>query len=300
MTGVISGIKRMEIHDGDGLRTTVFFKGCPLKCVWCHNPESIAFSPQLAHFAGKCVGCGTCVSLCPAGALTMGECGAVPDRTKCRSCFSCASLCPTEALYAYGKTCEVCDLVEILMQDEPFWRAGKGGVTLSGGECLAQPDFAVALAKALFDRGISVDIDTCGFVPRETFRKILPYTDTFLYDLKAIDPEVHLACTGRDNRPILENLQWLLAQGARVEIRYPLVAGLNDGEAGPIGSFLAALPQVTKVKVLKYHNYAASRYAALGMPSTLPQTETTREDMEKACNILRSFGLRVANGMEED
>lgn len=297
LTGLISGVKRMEIHDGDGLRTTVFFKGCPLQCVWCHNPESIGFAPQLAWFAGRCISCGGCVALCPAGALTLDG-GIRVNRERCRTCFTCASLCPTEALYPYGKRYEAEELADILMQDEPFWRSGKGGVTLSGGECLAQPEFATQVAKDLFDRGVSVDIDTCGFVNRRVLEGILPYTDTFLYDLKAIDPVIHKACTGQDNALILKNLAWLLENGARVEIRYPLVTGWNDGEAAAIGEFLAKLPPVTRVKVLKYHNYAASRYESLGMACTLPQTETTPEDMAKAVENLRGYGLTVVNGME--
>ena len=299
MTGILTGIKRMEIHDGDGLRTTAFFKGCPLKCLWCHNPESIGFSPELALFAGRCMACGTCVSLCPEGALSVGE-RVEMNRDRCRTCFACASLCPTEALYPYGKRYEAEELVEILLQDEAFFRAGKGGVTLSGGECLAQPEFAIRVAKSLFERNISVDIDTCGFVNRRVLEEILPYTDTFLYDLKAMDPMVHKACTGQDNGRILDNLSWLLEHGARVEIRYPLVMGWNDGEAEKIGAWLADHPPVTKVKVLKYHSYAASRYESLGMACTLPQTETTPEQMARVVEILRGFGLTVVNGMEED
>ena len=296
LTGLISGIKRMEIHDGDGLRTTVFFKGCPLKCLWCHNPESIGFSPELALIPERCMACGSCVALCPNGALSVGD-RVERKRDLCRACFACASVCPTEALHPYGKRYGVEYLVENLVQDEPFWRSGKGGVTLSGGECLAQPEFATQVAKTLFDRGVSVDIDTCGFVNRQVLEGILPYTDTFLYDLKAIDPVVHKACTGQDNALILKNLAWLLENGARVEIRYPLVTGWNDGEAAAIGEFLAKLPHVTGVKVLKYHNYAASRYESLGMACTLPQTETTPEDMAKAVETLRGYGLTVVNGM---
>lgn len=299
MTGIVSGIKRMEIHDGDGLRTTAFFKGCPLKCIWCHNPESIGFHPQLAVLPERCMACGSCADICPAGALTVKE-RVELNREECRECFSCTAHCPTEALFSYGKRYSVESLVELLLQDEAFFRAGKGGVTLSGGECLAQPDFAAAVARSLFERGISVDIDTCGFVRREVLEEILPYTDTFLYDIKAIEPTLHRELTGQDNRLILENLSWLLHQGARVEIRYPLVMGKNDGEAEKIGAFLAALPPIKKIKVLKYHSYAASRYQSLGMPCTLPQTETTGADMERAVEVLRGFGLVVVNGMEDD
>ena len=278
MTGLISGIKRMEIHDGDGLRTTVFLKGCPLKCIWCHNPESIAFQPQVAYFRDKCVHCGLCKN----------------QRTE-----QTAELCPVEAQSFFGKEYEVSALADILEQDRPFFETSGGGVTLSGGECLAQPDFAVELAKTLKERGISVYIDTCGCVKQETFDRIMPYADKFLYDVKAIDSEVHKACTGRDNAMILENLQYLSAKGCRIEIRYPLVKGYNDGEAEKIGAFLQNL-NIEKIKVLQYHHYAGSRYDALNMENTLPQTETTMEDMEKAVEILKKYGLNAVNGAKND
>lgn len=170
MKGLISGIKRMEIHDGDGLRTTVFFKGCPLKCVWCHNPESISFECQLAFFENKCIHCGFC-----GGQRTAEK----------------AELRPTEAMVAYGKEYQADELFFELMKDEPFFRNG-GGVTFSGGECLAQIDFAVELAELLHKNGISIYIDTCGFVGREALERIIPYTDKFLYDIKAVSETTHI------------------------------------------------------------------------------------------------------------
>ncbi|MBQ7624943.1 MAG: glycyl-radical enzyme activating protein [Clostridia bacterium] len=279
MYGVISDVKRMEIHDGDGLRTTVFFKGCPLKCLWCHNPESISFEPQTARFKQKCIGCGTC----------RGE-----------NTEETAKNCPADALVFYGRRVDTESLVSELMQDAPFFRESGGGVTLSGGECLAQPDFAVSVARALFEKGISVDIDTCGFVPRESFERILPFTDVFLYDIKAVDPAVHAACTGRDNSLILDNLRFLSKAGAKIEIRYPLAKGFNDGECEKIGALLKDMPGVRKIKVLRCHSYAASRYEALGMPCPLPDSKTGRPDVERAVSALRSYGLPAVNGMDGD
>lgn len=269
MKGIISGIKRMEIHDGDGLRTTVFFKGCPLKCIWCHNPESIAFSPQVAHYPDKCIGCGACHG----------------EKSK-----KSALLCPTDALHLFGERYTVDELVDLVLADAPFFEYG-GGVTLSGGECLAQPDFAIAFAKALYEKGISVYVDTCGYVKRETFEKIIPYTDKFLYDLKAVNRDVHVKCTGKDNEPIIENLKLLSDKGCRVEIRYPLVKGLNDGECEAIAELVSLTPCIEKVKVLKYHNLAGSRYTALGMENTLPPAKTTAEDVTCAVNILKGYGI---------
>ncbi len=279
MTGIISGIKRMEIHDGDGIRTTVFFKGCPLRCLWCHNPESLSFEGQTAYFKEKCMQCGLC----------KGE----RNQTVARQC-------PTEALVHYGKEMEVEELVEILLQDKGYYDNSGGGVTLSGGECLAQIDFAEELAKSLREKGVSVYIDTCGFVSRENLKRILPYADAFLYDIKAIDPQVHKKCTGQENGLILENLRYLSEQGSKIEIRYPLVKGYNDGECEKIGAFLQSLAGITKVKVLQYHRFSGSRYEALGMFCTLPEVETTYADVARAVEILRAYGLNAINGMDEN
>ncbi len=279
MKGLISGIKRMEIHDGDGLRSTVFFKGCPLKCLWCHNPESISFVPQNARFKEKCIDCGSC---------------------KDKSETEAAELCPVSAIVRYGAAHDIDTLVSLLIRDAEFYKNSGGGVTLSGGECLAQPAFATELAKKLCENGISVYIDTCGYVKKEVLDGIIPYTDVFLYDLKAIDPEVHKMCTGKDNGVILDNLKYLSEKGCSIEIRYPLVTGYNDKECEKIGRFLQRLKGITKIKVLQYHSFAASRYEALGMENTLPNTTTTAEDVEDAVNTLKAFGLNAVNGITED
>ncbi len=279
MKGIISGIKRMEIHDGDGLRTTVFFKGCPLRCIWCHNPESISFEKQVAFFKHKCISCGMCKN----------------ERNE-----RAAEGCPVFAIEVYGREYELEELVEILLQDQAFFENGGGGVTLSGGECLAQPDFAIALAKSLYDKGISVYIDTCGFVKWEVLEKILPYVDKFLYDVKAIDAGKHKILTGKENRLILDNLKFLCDKGGRVEIRYPLVMGYNDCECEDIAKLLRSLQGITKVKVLQYHSFSASRYEALGIINTLPDTQTTLKDVERAVSILKRYGLNAINGMRED
>lgn len=290
MTGRISGIKRMEIHDGDGLRTTVFFKGCPLRCLWCHNPESIGFQKQTALYREPCIGCGSCAAVCPTGAATLQNGKAVLDPTACTACFACVEACPTAAT-AYGTDYTVDELVEELLRDAPFFENGGGGITLSGGECLAQPAFAVAVAKALHSHGISVFVDTCGFVDPAVLDAIIPYTDTFLYDIKAINGDLHRRLTGQDNARILENLKHLCQRGARIEIRYPLIAGYNDGECAAIGEFLQPLRGIVKVKVLRYHRFAASRYEALGVKNTLPDTVTTPDHLQTAVQTLRGYGL---------
>ena len=271
MRGIISGIKRMEVHDGDGLRTTVFFKGCPLRCVWCHNPESISHKVQVAFFKEKCILCGMCNN----------EKSVKTEKT-----------CPVNAIVTYGEEYDDERLVEEICIDKPFW-GERGGITLSGGECLFQPNFAVSVAKRLHERGVSVYVDTCGYTDRTVLDKIIPYTDKFLYDIKAIDADVHKRCTGKDNKQILENLLYLSEKGCRIEIRYPLVKGYNDGECESIAKFLSGVRGITAVKVLKYHSFSASRYEALNMKKTLPNTETTSEDVEKAIEIFSRYGISV-------
>ena len=273
MKGMIAGIKRMEIHDGDGLRTTVFFKGCPLRCIWCHNPESLSFEKQIAFFQEKCISCGICKN----------------ERNE-----KTAALCPVNAIWLYGKEYDVNELLDEICVDKPFFQNG-GGVTLSGGECLFQSEFVVDLAKALFEQGISVYVDTCGYVERKIFEKILPYVDKFLYDIKAIDQELHVKCTGKSNQLILDNLIYLCEHGANVEIRYPLVKGYNDGECERIAKFLIGLKGITKIKVLRYHSFSGSRYEALGIKNTLPNVETTAEDVGNAVRILKKHGLNADN-----
>lgn len=270
LMGKISGMKRFAVHDGDGIRTTVFFKGCPLRCVWCHNPESIGYEPEVAYFAHLCHHCDVC----------MGE------------------ECPYGARERYGEEITVEKLCRRLLADRAFFEASGGGVTLSGGECLSQPTFSLAVVKEMHRQGISVDIDTCGCVPWKQIEATLPYVDTYLYDVKAIDPELHLRCTGRDNTLILENLKRLSDARARIEIRIPLVMGYNDGEIEKIGTFLSTLSGIVRVKVLAYHDLARSRYAALGMPDPMPQAKTSASDVATAVQVLQRYGLPAVSGME--
>ena len=270
MKATITDIKPMAIHDGPGIRTTVFFKGCSLKCLWCHNPETISPKPQLAYYENKCTGCLTCARVCPTGAQQNH--GAIHrfDRSLCIACGKCVEVCPADALQLFGKTVTVEELLPRLLEDRPFYETTGGGVTLSGGECLLQADFCAELLKKLKSEGIHTAVDTCGFVARDAINKVLPYTDLFLYDLKAMDPAVHSQCTGQENQVILHNLQYLDAQGAEIEIRIPFVPGYNDHQVSGIRAFLDSLTRPHPVKLLAYHNYAGSKYAALSMPNTLP------------------------------
>lgn len=267
---IISDIKRFAVHDGDGIRTTVFFKGCPLKCVWCHNPEGISFERQLGYYRNKCINCGECVSACPNNAHKMVDNKHFFERNLCIGCGKCVDKCLGSALVLYGKEITVNELLPMLLEDRDFYETSGGGVTLSGGECLWQSEFCAELLKRLKENGINTAVDTCGYVSKEIIDKIIPFTDTFLYDVKAIDVDVHIKCTGKSNNRILENLKYIVSLDKAVEIRIPYVPEYNDNQIEKIARFLKELGDIKKIKLLPYHNYAGSKYEALGMDNTLP------------------------------
>ena len=267
---IISDIKRFAVHDGDGIRTTVFFKGCPLKCVWCHNPEGISFERQLGYYQNKCINCGECVSACPNNAHKMVDNKHFFERNLCIGCGKCVDKCLGSAMVLYGKEITVNELLPMLLEDRDFYETSGGGVTLSGGECLRQSEFCAELLKRLKENGINTAVDTCGYVSKEIIDKIIPFIDTFLYDVKAIDVDVHIKCTGKSNNRILENLKYIVSLDKAVEIRIPYVPEYNDNQIEKIARFLKELGDIKKIKLLPYHNYAGSKYEALGMDNTLP------------------------------
>ncbi|MBQ4542543.1 MAG: glycyl-radical enzyme activating protein [Clostridia bacterium] len=293
MKARIFEIKRFAVHDGDGIRTTVFFKGCPLKCVWCHNPESIDFKPQLAMYKNKCTLCGSCVKSCPLDAHTISKTDHKLDREKCIACGMCEEACFNDALKFYGMEMSVSELMPILLEDRDFYENSGGGVTLSGGECLMQPEFCEELLKSLKSEGIHTAVDTCGFVSKEALDKVMPYTDIFLYDLKAFDENVHIKCTGQSNKVILENLKYLDGCGKKIEIRIPYVPGFNNDQIEKMAKYLKGLKNVTKVRVLPYHNYAGSKYAALNIKNTLPEILPTNNEIILVETYVKEQGLII-------
>ena len=294
MTGVIFAVKRFAVHDGPGIRTTVFLKGCPLACLWCHNPEGKSFAPELAVFPHKCIACGSCVPACPENAHGISAAGHVFDRAKCRACGACERACLGDALVLYGRRVTPEELLPELLADRPFYETSGGGITLSGGECLAQPGFSAELAQKIKAEGLSVAIDTCGFVPRAAIDAVLPYTDLFLYDIKAFSPETHKRCTGQGNALIWENLAYINEQKKPVEIRIPLIPGYNDAEIPAIADRLAEFSCVTRVSVLPYHNFSGSKYDALGMENTMPPVDPPDASLLRAAvDALRARGLNA-------
>ncbi len=265
----ITNIQKYSIHDGDGIRTTVFFKGCPLKCVWCHNPETQRYERELQYDKEKCVGCGACAKVCPRGAITMVENKPVLDSELCTLCGKCELYCPEGIRETVGQEYPVKALVKEIMKDRMFYEQSGGGVTLSGGEVMTMSsEYIVAIAKELKKEEISLTIDTCGYVPFERFEKILPYVDTFLYDVKVMDPKLHKKYIGVDNELILENLVKLSEAGARIYIRIPTVKEVNGNEQNMLDTirFLKE-HNITpaQVNLLTYHNTGSSKYPKLGM-----------------------------------
>ena len=270
MKATIFEIKRFAVHDGDGIRTTVFFKGCPLRCVWCHNPEGISRMPEVAFYSHKCIDCG-----------------------ECKKADFTPSCCLGDARVLYGKEVTVDELLPKLLEDKDFYDNSCGGITLSGGECLMQADFCAELLRRLKEMGVNTAVDTSGFVSRAALDKVVPYTDIFLYDLKAFDEGVHIKCTGQSNKIILDNLLYLSAIDKAVEIRIPYVPNFNDTQIPKIAEFLAKLKNVSRIRVLPYHNYAGSKYTSLDMDNNLPDTLPTSDEIKKAEEYFRSLGFTV-------
>lgn len=284
---LIFNIQKYSIHDGEGIRTTVFFKGCPLSCSWCHNPESQRFEKELLFHADRCTGCGACAAVCSLRAVSMESLPSAPipgqsrtaaperprgyrprlDRTLCRACGACAAACLRGAREETGKEYGLPDLLRELEKDRMFYEQSGGGVTLSGGEPLAQDmDYIEELASRLHAKGYSVNIDTCGCVPREHIRRVFPYTDTFLYDIKLLDPAAHIKYTGADNGLILENLKALSADGGKIQLRLPLIDGVNATKEHLTDIILFLQDNkihLYRINLLKYHSTGSGKYARL-------------------------------------
>lgn len=298
ITGVVFDIKRFAVHDGPGIRTTVFLKGCPLRCEWCHNPESQSAKPVLAQFKRNCIGCGKCLEVCEPKGLTMGPDGIEINRALCQGCGACAAVCVAEALVMRGEVMSVEQVLAEVEKDRPFYENSGGGMTLSGGEPLAQKEFALGLLRAAKAAGLHTCLDTSGYAPWTALEDVLPFVDMVLYDVKCTNPAEHRRWTGRPNNLILENLRGLTTDGLQVHVRVPVIPGFNDSETAmlDLGYFLLSLDHPPTLEMLPYHKLGEGKYESLGMRNGLRLEPPARGEVEALATLVRELGLECAVG----
>ncbi|MGC8746792.1 MAG: glycyl-radical enzyme activating protein [Candidatus Saccharicenans sp.] len=301
MKGMIFDLKHYAVHDGPGIRVTVFFKGCPLHCLWCHNPESISPSKELMLLPNRCARCGDCVKACQYGALSQKTDGeVVAERSKCTLCGDCVQACPREAIQIVGWESEVDEIIKEIEKDIVFFDQSGGGVTLTGGEPLFQPQFAEALIDRLHARGIHVALDTSGYAKEDTFLKIASKSDLVLFDIKIMDEAKHRKFTGVSNSLILKNLKAINRNGETpIWIRFPLIPGVNDDpeNLAQMANFLLELSQVKMINVLPYHKGGVEKFHRLGKDSEFSVYEPpSQEKIDSVIGFFREKGFKVKQG----
>jgi len=296
--GWVFDIQKFSIHDGPGIRTTVFLKGCPMRCAWCHNPEGIDRSPVLSFLPSKCIGCGYCFRACPRGAHRMEGERHVLDRAACRVCGACARECYAGALELIGRQVTVDEALAEVLSDRPFYETSGGGMTLSGGEPLYQIDFTEALLAAAKAEGVHCCMETSGYADWSCFRRVLPHVDLFLYDVKDADDARHRANTGVPLGPIRDNLRRLHDAGRPVLVRVPLVPGYNafDDCLAGLAEMLAALPRLQGVELMPYHRLGTSKRERIAAdPEPRPADPPEEALVARWAARLRAAGVRVVN-----
>lgn len=297
--GSIFEIQRFSIHDGPGIRTTVFMKGCPLRCIWCHNPEAISSHPSLAFDPRKCIGCGYCFRICPRGAHSMAGEQHRLDRQQCECCGRCTEECYAQALEFVGREVSVEDVIEEVLRDTPFYETSGGGMTLSGGEPTFQFDFAIGLLRAAKNRGLHTVVQTCGYAEPEKFEAMLPLVDLFMFDIKETDPEKHVQFTGVPLKRIQQNLRMLHDCGAKVLMRSPIIPGCNERDDFLAGleSLAKSLPNLTGVELMTYNPLGESKVARFGLDPGARASSAQPNEATVAhwCARLRKAGIPVIN-----
>lgn len=304
--GVIFNIQKYSVHDGPGIRTIVFLKGCPLHCAWCSNPESQVFVPELAYNAGKCIGvekCKHCINICPNGAIALADDGKIRiDRTLCKNCVEiCVPKCPPQALIAYGHSAVVKDVIDEVEQDSMFYTRSGGGLTLSGGEPLAQKDFALALLREAKKRRIKTSIETCGFVPKETMLEAAQFLNSMMFDIKHIDSDKHRAVTGQGNERILENFKAVVEAfpNLPIVVRTPIIPNFNDSESCvlQIAAFIKSLRDEAqkhgkgdiRYELLPYHRLGTQKYTFLGKEAPMGDVTLASEPFNNLVRLAKEI-----------
>ena len=301
-TGIVFNIVHGSFVDGFGIRTTVFLRGCPLRCKWCCNPEGQKYEPELKYTASHCNGCMECLSVCPTGAIKRAETedGAKIeiDRSLCTNCMKCVDACYMDALDSFGKTYTVDELFNVVRKDMSYYKSSGGGVTVGGGEATVQADFALAFARKCKENFIHVAFDTCGYTVSEKSFEVLKEADLLLYDIKGMDGAVHLKNTGVSNTLILENLKKLDALGIPSIIRLPLIPGYNDYDETirETAQFLSELKNVVRVDLMNYHEYGRVKYEQLGMPYLVEARPLPQERLDEIAAIFHEKGVKTQVG----
>jgi len=297
--GIIFDIKRYAIHDGPGIRTTAFFKGCPLRCLWCCNPESYKMNPEIIYTESRCIHCGSCQMVCPNNAIKISKSKLEIIRENCNGCGICTIECPANALELSGKPYSVKELLAEVEKDSTFYYKSEGGITVSGGECTMQSEFLLSFLKKCKENYLHVTLDTCGFVEWNIFKKIIEYVDLVLFDVKIINEEKHIKYTGKSNKLILENLNKLSKIGIPVIIRIPLIPGFNDSEKeiSAIADIVSKLKNIQEVNILPYHRLGESKHTRLGNEYKMKDIKPPKDAcLEKVKSFFMGKGIKIKIG----
>lgn len=298
--GLIFDIKRYAIHDGSGIRTTVFFKGCPLNCFWCHNPEGISSGKELMYKETKCISCMDCVNVCKVKALYKKSKTIYVDRKKCTICGDCTEICPSGAMELIGREIDTKELFQEICKDMIFYDESDGGITFSGGEPMLQIDFLDSILSMCRNAGINTVLDTSGYAEKKDFKKIMEKVNTFLYDIKCIENSKHKKMTGVSNTIILENLKMLSENNANIIIRYPLIPGFNDSEKDidELKSLLNYYENINQINILPFHKIGTAKYNGLNKPFEIIEKidEPPNRLIKRVKNILVNEGFIVKTG----
>ncbi len=283
MTGCIFNIQRFSVHDGPGIRTNVFLKGCPLRCIWCHNPEGLKREPQIRFSPEKCIGCGDCKSVCNGTAHKFENNFHMFDFDVCEGCMTCPKYCPADALEADGEIRDVDFVINEVLKDLDYYKTSGGGLTLSGGEPFYQPEFAIEILRTAKSMGIHTAVETCGMVPSSVMEAASPFVDVFLYDYKATGEEEHKRFTGASQKQILENLRLLEKLGSNVILRCPIVPGINDNEKHYMGIADTATNNlaIKEINIMPYHSFGIGKGIKVGVKTAFSAETMSYDTAEK-------------------